>query len=75
MADGAGREPTGPDAIVTPRIRCCFGPGAVSDPDEAAIDRSEVTRIDGKPAPGYWANRPRDVANLTRFASRELERG
>jgi hypothetical protein len=23
---------------------------------------------------GYWANRPRDVANLTRFASRELER-
>lgn len=22
----------------------------------------------------YWANRPRDVANLTRFASRELER-
>lgn len=24
--------------------------------------------------PTYWANRPRDVANLARFASRELER-
>ncbi|HEX2973597.1 MAG TPA: DUF4159 domain-containing protein [Tepidisphaeraceae bacterium] len=23
---------------------------------------------------GYWSNRPRDVANLTRFASKELER-
>ena len=23
---------------------------------------------------GYWANRPRDVANLSRFASREMER-
>ena len=26
------------------------------------------------PTPGYWANRPRDVANLARFAARELER-
>jgi hypothetical protein len=24
--------------------------------------------------PGYWANRPRDLANLARFASRQLER-
>ena len=23
---------------------------------------------------GFWANRPRDVANLARFASKELER-
>ena len=23
---------------------------------------------------GYWANRPRDVANLARFAGRQLER-
>ena len=38
-------------------------------------DHSDVTLVDGKPAPGYWANRPRDVANLTRFASRQLERG
>ena len=36
-------------------------------------EHSDVTLVDGKPAPGYWANRPRNVANLTRFASRQLE--
>ncbi|HZN65212.1 MAG TPA: DUF4159 domain-containing protein [Tepidisphaeraceae bacterium] len=39
------------------------------------FEKSEVVRVDGKPPIGYWANRPRDLANLTRFASRELERG
>ncbi len=32
-------------------------------------------RFDGdETTPGFWSNRPRDVANLARFASRELER-
>jgi hypothetical protein len=30
--------------------------------------------ITGKPLPAYWSNRPRDVANLTRYAGREFER-
>jgi hypothetical protein len=36
--------------------------------------RGQGQTISGKPMPGYWANRPRDLANLTRFTSRELER-
>ncbi|MDB5298125.1 MAG: A-macroglobulin complement component, partial [Phycisphaerales bacterium] len=32
-------------------------------------------RFDGTPAArGYWANRPRDLANLTRFTARQIER-
>jgi hypothetical protein len=36
--------------------------------------RGQGEKLDGKAVPAYWSNRPRDVANLTRFAGRELER-
>jgi hypothetical protein len=39
------------------------------------FERGQGETISGKPMPAYWANRPRDVANLARFTSRELERG
>jgi hypothetical protein len=39
------------------------------------FERGQGETIAGKPMPAYWANRPRDVANLARFTSRELERG
>src|SRR5690606_24710054 len=38
------------------------------------FERGVGEKLAGGPVPGYWSNRPRDVANLTRYASRELER-
>jgi hypothetical protein len=38
------------------------------------FDKGEGTTVGGRQLTGYWTNRPRDVANLTRYASRELER-
>lgn len=72
-----GREPDGPDAIVDTAYTLLFlarGRYPILM-NKLRFDRSEVTRLDGSPAPGYWSNRPRDVANLARYASRQLERG
>jgi hypothetical protein len=72
-----GREPDGPDAIVDTAYTLLFlarGRYPILM-NKLRFERSEATRLDGKPAPGYWANRPRDLANLSRFASRQLERG
>ena len=72
-----GREPDGPDAIVDTAYTLLFlarGRYPILM-NKLRFERSEATRLDGRPAPGYWANRPRDVANLARFASRQLERG
>jgi hypothetical protein len=38
------------------------------------FDKGQGTTVGGKPLTGYWTNRPRDIANLARYASRELER-
>jgi hypothetical protein len=72
-----GREPDGPDSIVDTAYTLLFlarGRYPIMM-NKLRFERSEATRLDGKPAPGYWANRPRDVANLARFGSRQLERG
>ena len=72
-----GRGQDGPDTVIDTAYTLLFlsrGRHPILM-NKLRFDRSDVTRVDGKPAPGYWANRPRDVANLTRFASRQLERG
>jgi hypothetical protein len=72
-----GRADDGPDAVVDTAYTLLFlarGRYPILM-NKLRFERSEATRLDGKPAPGYWANRPRDLANLTRFASRQLERG
>jgi hypothetical protein len=72
-----GREPDGTDSIVDTAYTLLFlarGRYPILM-NKLRFDRSEGVRLDGKPSPGYWANRPRDLANLTRFASRQLEKG
>jgi hypothetical protein len=72
-----GRSPEGFDAMVDTAYTLLFlarGRYPILM-NKLRFDKSDVTRIDGKPQTGYWANRPRDLANLTRFASRQLERG
>lgn len=72
-----GREPDGADAIIDTAYTLLFfarGRHPILM-NKLRFQRSEVTRLDGKPQIGYWSNRPRDLANLTRFASRQLERG
>ena len=72
-----GREPDGPDSIVDTAYTLLFlarGRYPILM-NKLRFEQSEATRLDGKPASGYWANRPRDVANLARYASRQLERG
>ncbi len=38
------------------------------------FEKGQGTTVGGKSLTGYWTNRPRDVANLARYASHELER-
>lgn len=45
----------------------------VDDDGDEVVERTAAELAAAK-AGGYWANRPRDLANLARFATRQLER-
>ena len=72
-----GRAPDGADALVDTAYTLLFLARGRYPllMNKLRFEKSDVTRVDNKPQTGYWANRPRDLANLTRFASRQLERG
>jgi hypothetical protein len=71
-----GRDDGNPDALIETAYQILFlahGRHPIFM-NKLRFEKGQGEQLDGKPLPGYWTNRPRDVANLTRFAARELER-